>query len=148
MEVHLRGLEAKFRHAQLHETRAEDWYAQDAEIVLVGYGIVGRILKAVTVEARAEGLPVGLLRPITLSPFPAAQLHRLAERARVFLVVEMSNGQMVEDVRLAINGARPVEFLNRMGGNVPSHDEVLARVRKLARKHLPVARSEKELAHV
>jgi pyruvate/2-oxoacid:ferredoxin oxidoreductase alpha subunit len=149
MEVHLRGLEARFRRAQQLETRAEDWYAEDAEVVLVGYGIVGRILKAVTVEARAEGLPVGLLRPITLSPFPTTQLQHLAERARVFLVVEMSNGQMVEDVRLAVNGARPVEFLNRMGGNVPSHDEVLAMVRQLARKHMPVAQPEEEqVAHV
>ncbi len=130
MEVHLRGLEAKFRHAQQMRRGRKTGMREDAEIVLVGYGIVGRILKAVTVEARAEGLPVGLLRPITLSPFPAAPLQRLAERARVFLVVEMSNGQMVEDVRLAINGARPVEFLNRMGGNVPSHDEVLAEVRQ------------------
>ena len=149
MEIHLRSLEAKFRRAQQLETRAEDWYAEDAEIVLVGYGIVGRILKAVTVEARAEGLPVGLLRPITLSPFPAAQLQQRAERARVFLVVEMSNGQMVEDVRLAINGARPVKLLNRMGGNVPSHDEVLAMVRKLARKSVPLAQPrEEQMAHV
>jgi hypothetical protein len=75
--------------------------------------------------------------------------QRLARRARVFAVVEMSNGQLVEDVRLAINGARPVEFLNRMGGNVPSHDEVLALVRTLALDALPIARNEEErLAHV
>jgi pyruvate/2-oxoacid:ferredoxin oxidoreductase alpha subunit len=149
MEVHLRSMEAKFKRAQQLETRAEDCYAGDAEIVLVGYGIVGRILKAVTVEARAEGLSVGLLRPITLSPFPTAPLQRLAERAKVFLVVEMSNGQMVEDVRLALNGARPVEFLNRMGGNVPSHDEVLAKVRQLARKHMPAPQAEEEqMSHV
>ena len=149
MEVHARGLEAKFRRARQTETRAEDWYAEDAEIVLVGYGIVGRILKAVTVEARTEGLPVGLLRPITLSPFPTTQLQRLVERTRVFLVVEMSNGQMVEDVRLAVNGARPVEFLNRMGGNVPSHDEVLEMVIQLARKYRAVTRPGLEqVAHV
>jgi pyruvate/2-oxoacid:ferredoxin oxidoreductase alpha subunit len=76
-------------------------------------------------------------------------LQRLVERARVFLVVEMSNGQMVEDVRLAVSGTRPVEFLNRMGGNVPSHDEVLAKVRQLARKHMPVTQPEEEqMAHV
>jgi pyruvate/2-oxoacid:ferredoxin oxidoreductase alpha subunit len=77
------------------------------------------------------------------------QLQRLAERARVFLAVEMSNGQMVEDVRLAVNGARPVEFLNRMGGNVPSHDEVLGTVRQLARRYVPMAQRVKEqMAHV
>jgi pyruvate/2-oxoacid:ferredoxin oxidoreductase alpha subunit len=77
------------------------------------------------------------------------QLQKLAERARVFLAVEMSNGQMVEDVRLAVNGARPVEFLNRMGGNVPSHDEVLAMVRQLARRYLPAPQHVKEqMAHV
>ena len=107
---------------------------EDAEIVLVGYGIVGRILKAVTAEARAEGLKVGLLRPITLYPFPTAHFQRLARSARVFVVVEMSNGQMLEDVKLALNGARPVEFLNRMGGNVPSHEAVLEFVREQARR--------------
>jgi pyruvate/2-oxoacid:ferredoxin oxidoreductase alpha subunit len=79
--------------------------------------------------------------------------QRLARRARVFLVVEMSNGQLLEDVRLALNGARPVEFLNRMGGNVPSHDEVLAFVRELARRYTPamkpaIKQEEERLAHV
>ena len=87
----------------------------DAEIVLVGYGIVGRILKAVAAEARAAGIPVGLLRPITLYPFPVSQFRNAAARAQVFAVVEMSLGQMVDDVRLAVNGRRPVEFLGRCG---------------------------------
>ena len=114
-----------------------------------GHGIVGRILKAVTAEARAGGINVGLLRPITLYPFPVSNFQRLAQRARVFVVVEMSNGQLVEDVRLALNGARPVEFLNRMGGNVPSHDEVLAFVRELARRTLrSIAPEEERMAHV
>jgi pyruvate/2-oxoacid:ferredoxin oxidoreductase alpha subunit len=120
--------------------------------VLVGYGIVGRILKAVTAEARASGLNVGVLRPITLYPFPVAHFELLARRARVFVVVEMSNGQLVEDVRLALNGARPVEFLNRMGGNVPSHRELLDFVRDLAIS-LPgtrraLQREEERIAHV
>ena len=119
--------------AEQREARAEEWLTADAEIVLVGYGIVGRILKAVTAEARAAGIKVGVLRPITLYPFPVVQFQRLAFSARVFGVVEMSNGQLIEDVRLALNGSRPVEFLNRMGGNVPSHEEVLALVRELAR---------------
>jgi 2-oxoisovalerate ferredoxin oxidoreductase alpha subunit len=133
LEAHNRKLEAKYRHAQEHEARSEDWNADGAEIVLVGYGIVGRILKAVTAEARADGINVGLLRPITLFPFPTLDFQRLVPHTRVFVVVEMSNGQLIEDVRLALNGARPVELLNRMGGNVPSHEEVLEFVRGLAR---------------
>jgi 2-oxoisovalerate ferredoxin oxidoreductase alpha subunit len=149
LEAHVRKLETKYREAERNETRSEAWCTEDAEIVLVGYGIVGRILKAVTAEARAEGLRVGVLRPITLYPFPTAQFERLARRARVFVVVEMSNGQLLEDVKLALNGARPVEFLNRMGGNVPSHDEVFAFVRELAaRMGLETAAAEEQMAHV
>jgi pyruvate/2-oxoacid:ferredoxin oxidoreductase alpha subunit len=145
LEEHERKLEAKFRVAEEHEARAEEWQTDDAEIVLVGYGIVARILKAVTAQARAEGIKVGVLRPITLYPFPNAQFQRVARRASVFAVVEMSNGQMVDDVRLALNGSRPVEFLGRMGGNVPSHKEVLALVRKLARSCQP---AEEQMANV
>ncbi len=149
LEAHIQHLESKYRRAEREEARAEDWRTGDAEIVLVGYGIVGRILKAVTAEARAEGIPVGLLRPITLYPFPTRDFQRLVPRARVFLVVEMSNGQLVEDVRLALNGARPVEFFGRMGGNVPSHGEVLALVRRLARQYgVVMEREEERMAHV
>jgi len=142
-------MEKKYRQAEQAEARAEEWQTDDAEIVLVGYGIVGRILKAVTAEARAAGINVGVLRPITLYPFPVQHFKRLAERAKVFVVVEMSNGQLVEDVRLAVNGARPVEFHCRNGGNVPSHEEVLAIVRELARRHLPaIELDEERLANV
>ena len=134
LEKHIRALEAKYKIAEQREARAEEWCTADAEIVLVGYGIVGRILKAVTAEARADGLKVGVLRPITLYPFPVVQFQRLAFKARMFLVVEMSNGQLIEDVKLALNGSRPVEFLNRVGGNVPSHEEVLNFVHELARR--------------
>jgi len=150
LERRLHAMEAKYQAAALHETRAEEWFTEDAEIVLVGYGIVGRILKAATTEARADGLKVGLLRPITLYPFPSAQIERMARSARVFAVVELSNGQLLEDVKLALNGARPVEFLNRMGGNVPSHEAVLGFVRQLALRDGLTRRSpEKErMAHV
>ncbi len=132
LEEHNNHLEAKYRQAEQRETRAEELLTEDAEIVLVGYGIVGRILKAVTAEARAEGIRVGLLRPVTLYPFPVSAFRRTADRARLFVVVEMSNGQLVEDVRLALNGTRPVEFLGRTGGNVPTHQELLEFVRKKA----------------
>lgn len=140
LESHVLALEAKFHRAALRETRAEHCHTEDADIVLVGYGIIGRILKAVTADARAMGIKVGLLRPITLYPFPTPDFERLAKHALSFVVVEMSNGQMLEDVRLALNGTRPVEFLSRVGGNVPSHGEVLKFVldhaRKLAEKEL------------
>ena len=144
LERHIGKLEEKYREAERLEARAEEWQTDDAEIVLVGYGIVARILKAVTAEARAEGINVGVLRPITLYPFPSAHFQRLAARARAFLVVEMSNGQMVEDVRLALNGARSVEFHGRNGGNVPSHEELLALVRELVRRTAPAVEIDEE----
>ncbi len=134
MEKHSLALEAKYKQAEQREARAEEWMTADAEIVLVGYGIVSRILKAVAAETRAAGLKVGVLRPITLYPFPRAQFARLAARARLFVDVEMSHGQMIEDVKLAIDCARPVEFLSRVGGNVPTHEDVLRFVHELARR--------------
>jgi len=129
LEAHVRGLETKYREVERLEVRSESYLTQDAEIVLVGYGIVARILKDVAAQARAEGLRVGVLRPITLYPFPVTAFQRAARQARLFLVVELSNGQMVEDVRLALEGARPVAFYNRLGGNVPSAEEVLTVLR-------------------
>ncbi len=85
----------------------------------------------------------GVLRPITLYPFPKLHFQCLAQTARLFIVVEMSNGQMIEDVHLALNGARPVEFLSRVGGNVPSHEEVLRFVRAQALRYLPQTKPEK-----
>jgi 2-oxoisovalerate ferredoxin oxidoreductase alpha subunit len=146
LEAHVRQLEAKYYIAEQREARAETWNTEDAEIVLVGYGIVSRILRAVAVEARAAGLRVGVLRPITLYPFPKLHFEHAAAQARQFLVVELSNGQMLEDVRLALNGSRPVDFLSRVGGNVPSHREVLDRVRQLAQGQ--VAPEEEWIVHV
>jgi pyruvate/2-oxoacid:ferredoxin oxidoreductase alpha subunit len=142
LEAHQGHLEAKYRRTQEFETRAEEWHTEDAEIILTGYGIIGRILTAVAAEARASGLKVGVLRPITLYPFPKSHFQRLAISASVFVTVEMSNGQMLEDVRLSLNGARPAEFFSRVGGNVPSHEEVLHFVREQARRYLPAMRSE------
>jgi pyruvate/2-oxoacid:ferredoxin oxidoreductase alpha subunit len=149
LEAHIRHLEDKYTQAEELETRAEEWQTDDADIVLVGYGIVARILKAVAAEARKDGLKVGVLRPITLFPFPKKHFQRLATTASVFVTVEMSVGQMVEDVRLALNGARPVEFLGRFGGNVPSHEEVLDFVRKQAQRYLSAVEPEEgRMAHV
>ena len=149
MEAHSRHLEAKYQLAEQLEVRAEETTTEDAEIVLVGYGIMGRILKAVAAEARSSGLRVGVLRPVTLYPFPKLPLQRLGETASLFIVVEMSNGQLVDDVRLALNGAQPVAFLNRLGGNVPSHEDVLHFVQEKALEiHAARTAEEERMIHV
>ena len=132
LENHVRKLEAKYKRAQQEEPRWEVYDTDDAEILLVGYGITSRILRSAVELARSQGQRVGLFRPITLWPFPAEALAQAASKVRRVLVVELSNGQMFEDVRLSLNGRVPVEFYGRSGGNVPSveeiHTEVLARM--------------------
>lgn len=128
LEKHVRKLEAKYQRAHLEETRWENYRTDDAELVFVGYGIVARILKSVVEKLRIQGIKAGLLRPITLYPFPTQELRRLAGQAQQFFVVEMSTGQMVEDVRLAVEGRRPVEFYGRCGGNIPSAEEIVEEV--------------------
>ncbi len=124
LEAHQRRLEAKYRRAAQEEPRHELYQAENAEILLVGYGIVSRVLRSAVEQAQAEGMPVGLFRPITLWPFPSLALAQAAERAHRVLVVELSNGQMLEDVRLSLNGKVPVDFYGRVGGNVPSVEEI------------------------
>lgn len=121
-------MEAKYKLAQQTEPRWELYDTDDADILLVGYGITSRILRSAVEAARSEGQRVGLFRPITLWPFPSAALAKAAARISQVLVVELSNGQMVEDVRLALNGKVPVEFYGRTGGNVPSVEEIHADV--------------------
>jgi pyruvate/2-oxoacid:ferredoxin oxidoreductase alpha subunit len=123
-EAHVRMLEAKYRKCQELETRHELYRTEDAEILLVGYGIVARVLRSAVDQARAQGIRAGLFRPITLWPFPSLALASTAANCRTVLVVELSTGQMVEDVRLAANGKVPVEFYGRVGGNVPSVEEI------------------------
>jgi len=127
LEAHQRRMEAKYIRAQQTETRWEEYRTDDAELLVVGFGIVSRVLRSAVDEARKQGIPVGLFRPITLWPFPSQQLAAAASRADRVLVVELSNGQMVEDVRLAL-GSRPVEFYGRVGGNVPTIEELLAKI--------------------
>lgn len=128
LEQHILKLEAKYRRMNAEETRWENYRTEDAELVFVGYGIVARILKSVVEMLRAKGVAAGLLRPITLFPFPTQELRRLAGQAQQFFVVEMSTGQMVEDVRLAVEGRRPVEFYGRCGGNIPTAEEIVEEV--------------------
>ena len=140
LEDHQRHLERKYQQVRKNETRWELYDADDADILLVGYGITSRILRSAVEEARSQGQHVGLFRPITLWPFPSEALARVAANVQKILVVELSNGQMVEDVRLALNGKVPVEFYGRTGGNVPSveeiHAEVLARISSVSHAEL------------
>lgn len=111
--------------------RYEEVMVEDADLVLVAYGTSARVSLGALQEARKSGLKVGLFRPITLWPFPYARLGELAGRNKRFLSVEMSMGQMVEDVRLAVNGKAPVDFYGRCGGVVPSEEEVLAEIKRI-----------------
>ena len=136
LEEHVRKLEAKYIRAAQLEPRYEVLETEDAEVLLVGYGITSRVLRSAVAMARREGLKAGLFRPITLWPFPSQALVEAAKKVGKILVVELSNGQMVEDVRLALNGKVPVEFYGRTGGNVPSveevHSQLMQRVMALA----------------
>ncbi|MGA8538391.1 MAG: 3-methyl-2-oxobutanoate dehydrogenase subunit VorB [Terriglobales bacterium] len=134
LEEHQRRMEAKYIRAQAAEPRCELCHTEDAEVLLVGYGIVSRVLLS-TVEAlrnEKDGVKAGLFRPITLWPFPAKGLVEAAANVQKVLVVELSNGQMLEDVRLALNGKVPVEFYGRVGGNVPSVRELQQVVSRMA----------------
>jgi 2-oxoglutarate ferredoxin oxidoreductase subunit alpha len=113
------------------EVRYEAFLVEDADIVLVAFGTAGRIAKTAIREARQRGLRVGLVRPMTLFPFPTAFLATLAEWIDAFLVVEMNAGQMVEDVRLAVAGRAPVYFYGHTGGVIPFPDEILTQLEAL-----------------
>jgi 2-oxoglutarate ferredoxin oxidoreductase subunit alpha len=133
-EAYNRKLQAKLEIIRRDEVRYHEYQTEDAEYFVVGFGTCGRVAQTAVKQARAQGLRVGLLRPISLYPFPEQRLAELAERARGFLVVEMNAGQMVEDVRLAANGKAPVHFYGRMGGVVPLPDEVLDEIHKMVRR--------------
>ncbi len=114
-----------------NEVRYTEYMMDGAEVVVVAYGTAGRIVQTAVKQARAEGIRVGLFRPISMFPFPFEQLGHVAEKAKQILVVELSAGQMIEDVRLATCNRVPISFFGRMGGVVPLPDDVLAEIKKL-----------------
>jgi 2-oxoglutarate/2-oxoacid ferredoxin oxidoreductase subunit alpha len=126
-------LQKKYNSMREREVRYHEVETADAEVLLVAYGLSARIAHKAVQLARAKGIRAGLLRPITLFPFPANEIHDLSRRVRGILTVEMNAGQMYEDVRLAVNGGIPVEFYGRMGGVIPSPEDVLARLEKMIR---------------
>lgn len=131
LEEHNRKLQRKYAEIEKSEMDLEEYQTQDADILVMGYGIVSRVLRTTVELAREAGLKVGLLRPISLWPFPVRRIQELAAKVKVIQVVELSNGQMVDDVRLATEGRVPVKFYGRMGGVVPSAEELLDVVKKL-----------------
>ncbi|NLJ33665.1 MAG: 3-methyl-2-oxobutanoate dehydrogenase subunit VorB [Firmicutes bacterium] len=132
LEEHNWHLQAKYRRIEGAEVRYDSFNLADAQLVVVAYGISARIARTAIEMARADGIAAGLLRPITLFPFPTGAIAQAAEKAAAFLSLELSAGQMVEDVRLAVNGRRPVHFYGRTGGIIPTPQEVYEEIKKLA----------------
>ncbi|MDD4311249.1 MAG: 3-methyl-2-oxobutanoate dehydrogenase subunit VorB [Eubacteriales bacterium] len=124
---------ARYARVQRAETMVETYGMEDAEICLVAYGIAARVSKNAVAAARASGIRAGLIRPITLWPFPAEALANAAEHVRQFLSVELSMGQMIQDIELAIRCRRPVSLVSRVGGMIPTPEQVLLAIERVAR---------------
>ncbi len=133
LEAHITRLETKYREME-QECAWEEYATEDAETLLVAYGITSRVARAAAEIARAEGLRAGLLRPITLFPFPSKRIQQLAGKSHTLLTLELSSGQLVEDVRLAVNGLAPVRLFRRTGGMIPNAEDVLEAVKKLEKE--------------
>jgi len=131
VEQHNYHLQEKYRRIEKNEIRCEQYEVDDADIVLVAYGVALRIVRSAVAKARAQGIKAGWVKPVTLWPFPYEQINKIAEQMPIFLSVELSCGQMVEDVKLAVAGKAPVVFYGRTGGGVPSVEQVLERIHQL-----------------
>jgi 2-oxoisovalerate ferredoxin oxidoreductase alpha subunit len=127
-------LQEKYETIKKREVDVDEYMMDDAEIVLVSYGISSRICRSAVELARKEGIKAGLFRPITLFPFPEKELAELAGKDVSFISVEMSNGQLMDDIKLATCCKKPVELVNRMGGNLITMDQVLGKIREVAGK--------------
>ena len=134
LERHCTHLAEKYAAMEQTEVLVQQESVEDADVVLVAYGTTARVCRSAMRLARAEGIRAGLIRPITLWPFPTAAVQTAAAHAKCLLSVEMSQGQMVDDVRIAANGACPVRFLGRTGGIVPTVREVLDQLRTLSQE--------------
>jgi 2-oxoglutarate ferredoxin oxidoreductase subunit alpha len=121
----------KYRQAEANEVMFEDYLTEDAEKVIVAFGITARVAKGVVNKLRPKGIKVGLFRPITLWPFPKAALRRLASQGKQFLDVELSTGQMLQDVKLSVGEGVTVDFLGRWGGLVPTEAEIQRKLQRL-----------------
>lgn len=134
-QMNLRLL-SRWQTIQRDEVRYKEYFLDDAEYAIIGFGTAGRVALSAVRQARAKGIKVGLLRPITVSPFPLDAIEQLVGRVSGILVTEMNSGQMLEDVRLAVKGRVPVEFYGRMGGVVPFTEEILHEIERIASSKL------------
>jgi len=130
LEKHNLKLQEKYLRIKQNETAFDSYRLEDAEIVLFSYGISSRIARSAVDEARAEGIKAGLFRPVTLFPFPEKEIRALAQKGCKLISVEMSNGQMREDIRLA-SGCKPVELVCRYGGNLIQLDQIMEKIREV-----------------
>jgi len=124
-------LENKYREIEEKEVKWEETQTEDSEILIISYGISSRIARAAVDLARAEGMRIGLLRPISLFPFPTKRIRQLAGKAYSILVFELSSGKMIEDVQLAVNGITPVQLLRRTGGMMPTEEDIIQVLKKM-----------------
>lgn len=122
----------RWQEVSANEVRYKSYFLEDARYVVMGFGSSGRVALSAVRAARAEGIPVGLLRPISLNPFPFQAIEDLVEQVEGILVVEMNGGQMLDDVRQAVRGRKPIEFFGRMGGIIPLPEEVLNEIHRMA----------------
>ena len=125
MEVNNERFQRTYREIEKYEKRYEAIDTEDCDYLIVAFGSIARISRKMVEMARKEGIKIGILRPITLWPFPYAEVKRLAEKVKGVMVVEINAGQMIEDVRLAVEGKVKVEHFGRLGGIVPTPDEIL-----------------------
>ncbi|MDE7393361.1 MAG: 3-methyl-2-oxobutanoate dehydrogenase subunit beta, partial [Muribaculaceae bacterium] len=132
MEKNNERFQSTYRLIEDNEVRFEAVDVDDADYLIVAFGSMARICTKAIEEAREQGLKIGLIRPITLWPFPYDAIRKAAANAKGILVVELNAGQMIEDVRLAVHDRIPVEHFGRMGGIVPNPSEVIAALNKLA----------------
>jgi 2-oxoglutarate ferredoxin oxidoreductase subunit alpha len=133
LEQHNLKIYHKLQEMTKNEVRVENYLTDDAEVIIAAYGTVARIAKTAIQVLRNQGVKIGLIRPITLYPFPYEAFEDITERVNKVLVVEMSLGQMIEDVKLGVCGKADVRFYGRVGGMIPSYEEIITETQKLVK---------------
>lgn len=131
LEEHNIRLQAKYKEIQENEVKVESYNIEDADVVIAAYGTTSRIAKTAIAELESEGYKVGLIRPITLWPYPYDEFNKISDKCKGILTVEMNTGQMVDDVKIAVNGRFPVHFFGRTGGMIPTPNQMIKMVKEI-----------------